>query len=115
MKTKKERKTNEPYITNLNEDPMLSYVICHFIANLVTTIGNHSKNAIQLNGIAILDKHAKIVIHDKNEIVIEPAQNGAQIKVNGIDIVGPKKLEHEDRVLFGYYNSFKLWCCLLNT
>jgi pSer/pThr/pTyr-binding forkhead associated (FHA) protein len=106
VKTKKERKTNEPYITNLNEDPMLSYVICHFISNQVTTIGNHSKNSIQLNGIAILEKHATIVISNKNEIIIEPAHNSAHIKVNGIDINGPKILEHKDRVLFGNYNTY---------
>ena len=85
---------------------MLSYVICHFIAKQATTIGNNSKNTIQLNGIGILEKHAIINNNsNKNEITIEPATVGVQVKVNGIELVGPKVLDHKDRVLFGKLKS----------
>jgi kinesin family protein 1 len=107
IKIKEERKTNEPYLTNLNEDPMLSYVICHFISNQVATIGSSPKNSIQLNGLSVMENHA-IIKKDNNEIEIKAAQVGARIKVNGVDLTGSKVLEHKDRVLFGMFPKIVL-------
>lgn len=81
---------------------MLSYVICHFIGNQMTTIGSSSKSNIQLRGLSILDNHA-IIKNENGEIEIKAAQNGARIKVNGIDLTGSKVLENKDRVLFGEF------------
>ena len=88
----------------MNEDRILSYVICHFFSNETTSIGTSTKNAIQLNGIGILENHA-IIKNEKNEIEIKPAQVGAQIKVNGVDLTGPRILKHKDRVLFGCFSK----------
>ena len=39
------RKQKEPYLVNLNEDPMLSGVICHFLSKGETIIGRKDGNA----------------------------------------------------------------------
>lgn len=38
---------------------------------------------------------------DNDEIVIKPGTAGARTKVNGSPLTGERKLEHNDRVLFG--------------
>ena len=89
-----------PYLTNLNEDPLLSYVICYFLDAPKTKIGRSKGCQINLNGLSIISEHATIT-NDENGVCIQPAEMGAKIKVNGINIEGPHKLEHNDRILFG--------------
>ncbi|CAF0816111.1 unnamed protein product [Adineta ricciae] len=89
-----------PCLANLNEDPMLSYVICHYLTTDEITIG--SRNAtICLNGLSVLEHHAIIRKLDANNYQLIPAVPGAKIKVNGYNLNGSTQLKHKDRILFG--------------
>ena len=78
---------NIPYLANLNEDPMLSYVICHSLSKDETTIGSRNTN-ICLNGLSILERHAIIRCKDSHKYELAPAEPGAKIKVNGYNLSG---------------------------
>jgi len=49
---------------------------------------------------SIQKEHATIT-YENDEFVIKPGTSGAKIKVNGAPLTGERKLEHQDRVLFG--------------
>ncbi|UJR26288.1 hypothetical protein I4U23_007626 [Adineta vaga] len=91
---------NLPCLANLNEDPMLSYVICHYLTTDEIIIGNRNAT-ICLNGLSILERHAIVRRLDTNNYQLIPAEPGAKIKVNGYNLNGPTQLRHKDRILFG--------------
>ncbi len=76
-----------PYLANLNEDLMLSYVICHSLNTDEITIGSRDCT-IYLHGLSILERHAIIRHTDKNEYELTPAEPVAKIKVNGRNLNG---------------------------
>ncbi|CAM4741050.1 unnamed protein product [Rotaria magnacalcarata] len=100
-----------PYLANLNEDPMLSYIILHYFNTDVITIGSQN-STICLTGLNILEKHATIRAIDSCKYELIAAEPGARIKVNGYNLNGSAQLRHKDRVLFGanhvyvYLNPF---------
>ena len=100
---KEKRKKTDPYLTNLNEDPILSYVISYFIgADRETRIGRAGDSDIRLNGLNILSEHAVLVnTSNKASVTIRPCQLGAKIKVNGVNVDEETRLKHKDRVLIG--------------
>lgn len=102
---KEERKVKTPYLTNLNEDPLLSYVICHFIDSKQVKVGRSADSAIQLSGLGILTDHA-ILSNQGGEITMKPCQLGVKIKVNGNNVEDVHTLQHNDRILFGSSNMF---------
>ncbi|XP_021354273.1 kinesin-like protein KIF28P isoform X3 [Mizuhopecten yessoensis] len=98
------RRSQEPYLINLNEDPMLSGVICHFLDTEKTTVGRKDAQPLPdvcLSGLSIQKLHA--VITNKNgNIEIKPAPGSAsKTKVNGLPLNDTKVLSHKDRILFG--------------
>lgn len=97
---KEERKNKLPYLTNLNEDSLLSYVICHFIDQEQILVGRTNECQIQLSGLGILSNHAYLS-NQKGRITIAPCQKGAKIKLNGQNIDDVQVLKHNDRILFG--------------
>lgn len=102
---KEERKHKISYLTNINEDPILSYVICHFLDAQETKIGRSENSKIRLTGLGILSDHA--VIHNKkNKFTLSVSQIGAKVKVNGINVQQDVELNHNDRILFGKINYF---------
>lgn len=76
-----------PYLANLNEDPMLSYVICHSLNTDEITVGSRN-STICLNGLSILEQHAIIRRIDSNRYQLIPAESGSKIKVNGYNLTG---------------------------
>lgn len=100
VKVKKEQKKKDPYLTNLNEDPILSYVICYFLTDRITKIGQSENNKIKLNGLNIISEHALIEL-DGNQVILKSLQIGAKIKVNGYNVEESVVLKSGDRVLFG--------------
>nr|XP_039265473.1 kinesin-like protein KIF28P isoform X1 [Styela clava] len=100
----KEKQKNVPHLVNLNEDPMLSGVIVHGLSkDKVTLIGRKDadpKPNIILTGLSIQKEHASLSLSD-GEVVIKPGSQGAKTKVNGTPLTGERKLEHNDRILFG--------------
>ncbi|KAH9515666.1 Kinesin-like protein kif28p [Bulinus truncatus] len=95
------RKNKEPHLMNLNEDPMLSGVVCLFLNGPTTVIGSKNSNPdIVLNGLSIQKKHA-IISNEKGMITLKPGCDEAKTRVNGILITGPRTLQHKDRIIFG--------------
>jgi hypothetical protein len=95
-------------LTNLNEDPMLSQVIFHFLGAKQTKIGRSPECKIQINGLNIITEHA-CLINDNGKISISPAEIGAKIKVNGINLEDSKVLQHRDRILIGLCLILKMY------
>ncbi len=84
----------------MNEDPILSYVICYFLTDRITKIGQSENNQIKLNGLNIISEHALIEL-DGNQVILKSLQIGAKIKVNGYNVEESVVLKSGDRVLFG--------------
>lgn len=76
-----------PYLANLNEDPMLSYVIFHYFNTDEVTVGSRN-STICLNGLNILERHATIRAIDANKYQLIAAEPGVKIKVNGYNLNG---------------------------
>ncbi|CAF3629264.1 unnamed protein product [Adineta steineri] len=89
-----------PYLANLNEDPMLSYIICHYLHTDEITIGSRDCT-IYLNGLSILERHAILRHSNTNVYQLIPAEATAKIKVNGYNLTGDIFLHDKDRILFG--------------
>lgn len=107
---KQKKVQNVPHLINLNEDPMLSRVIFHFLEQVETRIGRKDADPvpnIPLTGLSILKHHA-LVKTANNEITIEPGSPGAKIKVNGMPLTGERVLKHNDRILFGSNHMYFL-------
>lgn len=75
------------YLANLNEDPMLSYVICHQLNKDEVTIGNRNTN-ILLTGLSISERHAVIYRKNESHYEIQPSEMASKIKVNGYNLAG---------------------------
>lgn len=101
IKEKKKKKNKDPYLTNLNEDPILSYVICYFLGEKETLVGSSLECQIQLTGLNICSEHATIV-NNESKISIIPELN-VKVKVNGKQIDEKTELQNCDRVLFGRF------------
>ncbi|XP_067934246.1 kinesin-like protein KIF28 [Watersipora subatra] len=100
-----DRKTKDPHFVNLNEDPMLSNVIFHYINPGVSTVGRQdrdgkSKPDICLSGLSILSEHATLTCSGVT-VELKPAEQGAKIKINGQPVTGTQTLVNKDRVMFG--------------
>ncbi|XP_060596414.1 kinesin-like protein KIF28 [Ruditapes philippinarum] len=98
------RRQREVHLVNLNEDPMLSGVIVHFLKPGKTTIGRKDAQELPdicLSGLSILKQHA-VLTSNKGKVELEPvAGSGSKTKVNGVVVTGKTKLTHKDRLLFG--------------
>ncbi|XP_048735911.1 kinesin-like protein KIF28 isoform X5 [Ostrea edulis] len=105
------RKTKEPHLINLNEDPMLSGVICHFLNGGETSIGRKDASPtpnICLSGLSIQKQHA-VIYSTKGVIEIESVSgSGSKTKINGLPLTGRKALCHKDRILFGSNHMYVL-------
>nr|XP_019926807.2 kinesin-like protein KIF28P isoform X15 [Crassostrea gigas] len=105
------RKSKEAYLINLNEDPMLSGVICHFLNSGETSVGRKDASPVPnicLSGLSIQKQHA-VIFNKKGVIEIESVSgSGSKTKINGIPLTGRKALCHKDRILFGSNHMYVL-------
>ncbi|KAI3388277.1 hypothetical protein SNEBB_000716 [Seison nebaliae] len=104
-----DKKKNYPYLTNLNEDPMLSNVLTYFIDQNLVKVGAKGTvppPKIALAGLNIKSNHAEISYDSKSRNVELTACRGAKIKVNGKTVTSPIVLENSDRILFGSNHMF---------
>ena len=76
-----------PYLANLNEDSLLSYIILHYLNQEETTIGSRDCT-ITLNGLSILERHAIIRSIDTQTYQLIPGEANTKIKVNGYNLNG---------------------------
>ena len=105
-----------PRLTNLNEDPMLSGVVHHYVSVEKTmVIGRKDADTtpdIALTGLGVQKNHAS-VIFDDGQFKIEPGASNAKVKVNGKPISSAHSLYHKDRIVLGsnhlyvFYNPKK--------
>ncbi|KAK2181347.1 hypothetical protein NP493_403g07034 [Ridgeia piscesae] len=98
------RKKTELHLMNLNEDPLLSGVVVHFLQKGDTTVGRKDADPVPsvcLSGLSINKHHAILTVSDKGEAELKPADQGAKTKLNGLPLTGPTVLSHKDRILFG--------------
>ncbi|GAB1601978.1 hypothetical protein Ahia01_000476400 [Argonauta hians] len=109
-----QRQSTQHHLVNLNEDPLLSKVVFHYITEGQVTIGSkfakpHPK--ICLNGLSIQKQHACIE-NVEGKVYIEPATGSAATKINGLPLLEKQELNNCDRILFGsnhlylYVNPF---------
>uniref|UniRef100_A0AC35FQ69 Kinesin-like protein unc-104 n=1 Tax=Panagrolaimus sp. PS1159 TaxID=55785 RepID=A0AC35FQ69_9BILA len=96
------KKKDIPHLWNLNEDPALTDMIVHFIAQGENIVGNGNVTTPQilLKGMSIQPEHACITNKDNKTITIIP-YSGAEILVNGHPINQATELQQNDRILFG--------------
>lgn len=77
---------DKPRLTNLNEDPMLSGVVHHYMkADAKVTIGRKDadpKPDVALTGLGVQKNHA-VISCEESVYKIEPGQSNAKVKVNG--------------------------------
>ncbi|CAD5124283.1 DgyrCDS12576 [Dimorphilus gyrociliatus] len=101
-KKKSEQRKVMPHLWNLNEDPALTGIVCHFTPQGDSKIGNNKgKNPdIILSGMGMLPEHAVISNSKDQKIILKPCA-GAKICLNGNEIKDKKELHHNDRVQFG--------------
>uniref|UniRef100_A0A1I8HLB6 Kinesin-like protein n=1 Tax=Macrostomum lignano TaxID=282301 RepID=A0A1I8HLB6_9PLAT len=99
-----DKKSQIPHLLNLNEDPMLSGVVVHFLESAEILIGRSEEELqpqIRLMGLSISKRHAVIARLTDTEFEIRPAIQGAKTLVNGLPLTGPMELTHKDRIVFG--------------
>eukprot|EP00051_Salpingoeca_urceolata_P018835 m.267969 g.267969 ORF g.267969 m.267969 type:complete len:1177 (+) comp19290_c0_seq13:198-3728(+) len=92
-----------PHLVNLNEDPQLSHVICHFLdkpANVLGLRDDGDPPDIQLRGIKLRKRHAVIMMEEERGS-IQCTAPGATVKLNGRRLNDETELRHLDRLLFG--------------
>ena len=87
MKARKAKQDlDKPRLTNLNEDPMLSGVVHHYMkADAKVTIGRKDadpKPDVALTGLGVQKNHA-VITCEESVFKIEPGQSNAKVKVNG--------------------------------
>lgn len=98
-----DKKLKLPHLLNLNEDPMLSGVLCHFLQAAVTIFGRaDSQNppSVILSGLNILKNHA-IISKTNGNFELKQGNAESKIKLNGSTLLEPIILHHKDRILFG--------------
>jgi len=95
---------DRPRLTNLNEDPMLSGVVHHYIATEKTIVigrkDGDTQPDIVLTGLGVQKNHASVTFSD-GAFKIAPGQSNAKVKVNGKSISSEHTLHHKDRVVLG--------------
>jgi len=92
------KRKNKPYFWNINEDPALSGIICHYIEKPVMTVGKAPDCDVVISGLSILDHHATVNVVKKS-IFLEVCPN-AKVIVNGETLTTKKELNHNDRIVY---------------
>lgn len=108
-KKNKEERKSVAHLWNLNEDPVLTNMVYHFVRPGTHKIGKKKEDPpadIILNGLSIQPEHA-VIVHENNTVKIT-ACNDAKVVVNGKRIKDETILHHNDRVLFGSNHMFVL-------
>ena len=102
----------KPYITNLNEDPMLNGMVNYQLSNAATHVGRKNGNPVPeiiLNGLGIKPNHCSIQ-NRNGKLILVPGDDPASreyLFVNGQRIAGGEyELKQNDRVVVGTNSTF---------
>uniref|UniRef100_A0A8C6FFR4 Kinesin-like protein n=1 Tax=Moschus moschiferus TaxID=68415 RepID=A0A8C6FFR4_MOSMO len=93
-----------PHLLNINEDPQLTGVLKHFIQAGSCDAGQAASNAITLQGLGILDKHASFT-NSGGKVTVTPYSK-CKVIVNGVPITTKTKLQHLDRIILGSNSAY---------
>lgn len=96
-----EEDTKVPFLSNVNEDSMLTGKVKYKLKEGITRIGKKDGSPdIPMNGLGMATEHAIITMKD-GDITLKPGSPGAKTKVNGLALTDELKLKHHDRIVFG--------------
>jgi hypothetical protein len=96
-----------PYISNLNEDPMLSGYLKQSIQEGTNLVGKRSPTSqpnITIEGLGIGAEHCQIERRGETCVILPSADPNLKTIVNGQVLTAQKELEHQDRIRFGNHN-----------
>ncbi|KAI9271461.1 hypothetical protein BY458DRAFT_435746 [Sporodiniella umbellata] len=99
----------QPFIVNLNEDPLMSECLMYQIKQGKTRVGKQddkSQCEIRLSGQDILEEHCYFEYVD-NIVVLHPIHKQALTMVNGVRITEPRKLKSGYRIILGHRHIFR--------
>ena len=103
------RKQNGPYLSNLNEDPLLSGYLKYYFKPGINKLGRKNQACppdMVIEGLGIGVDHC-IVDYKNEECKLIPSQDqNLKTMRNGKTIDSPVMLEHQDRLRFGNHNFF---------
>ena len=99
MEEDEEKKKIMPHLWNLNEDPMLSGMITHFVPPGDSHVGRGQNCQIVIKGVAIKEQHVLLTNNENSTVVL--TETGGDVLVNGVDVVDKIELSHGDRIIFG--------------
>ena len=104
-----------PHLWNLNEDPMLSGMITHFVPPGDSHVGRGQNCQIVIKGVAIKvvtipknyffifsfhqEQHVLLTNNENSTVIL--TETGGDVLVNGVDVVDKIELGHGDRIIFG--------------
>lgn len=106
-----EKKRTVPHVWNMNEDPALAGMVCHFItAGAAITIGSKKANPppdVIFGGMGIVPEHALLEHEDSGKVYLTKRSEHAKILMNGKPIGSDRvELHHQCRLLFGNHQLF---------
>lgn len=98
-----------PFISNLNEDPLLSGYLKYSFKPGVNKIGKKNPNSqpdMVIEGLGIGPDHCVVRLENENCMLIPSADPAVKTMRNGKVIDSPILLENQDRLRFGNHNYF---------
>lgn len=96
-KLEEQKKNLHPHLSNLNFDEQLTGKIVHIIQKGKNTIGKSTDCQINLYGPKIQELHAFIYRNDRNNLILEKADDESRILLNGDPVTTRVTLNHHDR------------------
>ncbi|XP_074655723.1 kinesin-like protein KIF14, partial [Tubulanus polymorphus] len=99
----------QPYLVNLNEDPLLSETLLYILKEGQTRVGRRttgSDQEVQLQGALIAEDHCLFDTASDGHVYISPIED-APTYVNGDAITEKIPLHHGDRVILGGDHYFR--------
>jgi hypothetical protein len=98
-----------PFISNLNEDPLLSGYLKYSFKAGVNRIGKKNPNSqpdMAIDGLGIGQDHCIVRLENENCLLIPSTDSNLKTMRNGKIIDQPVLLENQDRLRFGNHNYF---------
>jgi kinesin family member 13 len=105
-------KLDSPFLSNLNEDPLLSGYICHALRPGRNRIGKKNPGDppnVVIEGLGIGLDHCQVDYQNGKCTIYPSADPSLKTMVDGKYLTQPTVLKHQSRIRFGNHNFF-LFC-----
>jgi uncharacterized protein YaaQ len=100
-----EQMKTTPSLVNLSDDPLMSGQLYFWITNPTATVGAAEEADIVLAGLGVAPEHCKLEKGDDGTVMITPCKGTTFM--NGKEIKGSTKLEHNARLIIGNTNVLR--------